>query len=144
MTLLLLEQRSGDALDRLHEQSEWHGPRLQAASELLTATASLMVEDEDRAVAALRRYLGDQQVHGISTPVLLVPAELRGSLVELATRSVPTEQLARLREVPAPLRFVSARAVLTPREGGRAGGTRRSHGQLLGDRRPISASRPTP
>jgi LuxR family maltose regulon positive regulatory protein len=116
-TLLLQEQRPDDALERLNGQAEWPGPRLLSAAELLTACASLMRRDEDLAAAALRRFLATSTVHGTTAALVLVPAELRSPLGQLAERvGADPHLLERFRDVPAPLRFGPARAVLTPRE----------------------------
>lgn len=117
VTLLLQEQRADEALERLNGQTDWHGPRLKAAAELLTACASLMRHDDDLATAALRRFLALSTVHGIITPVVLVPAELKPLLEQLAEEiGADAQLLTRLREMPAPLRFGPARSALTRRE----------------------------
>jgi LuxR family maltose regulon positive regulatory protein len=116
-TLLILEQRPEDAIERLNVSTDWNGPRLQAAAEILRACAWLMREDEDLAAAALTRFLAVYAVHGTRTPLLLVPAELREPLWTFADRlGVGPLALADLREVPSPLRIGLARAALTRRE----------------------------
>jgi LuxR family maltose regulon positive regulatory protein len=116
-TLLVLEGRPEQAIERLTGQRDWHGPRLQAASEVLTASAALMREDADVASAAMRRFLATHAVHGTLTPLVLVPAELRPALAELAEGAgADAAVLASIRGLPAPLRTGGARAALTQRE----------------------------
>ena len=115
--LLLQEQNADAVIDRLNAPTTDPGPRLLAAAELLTATAALLREDDALAEAALRRFLALHELHGVSSPVLLIPADHRESLWRLAERlGVDPHLLAGLRAVPSPLRVTSARVALTPRE----------------------------
>ncbi|CAN5358939.1 hypothetical protein BH10ACT7_BH10ACT7_30450 [soil metagenome] len=116
-TLLLQEQNSEQVIGRLSATVEDAGPRLSAATDLLTACAALLREDEALAEAALRRFLAIRDVHGVSTPVLLVPAEHRDRLWAFAARvGVDQEVIAALRSIPSPLRITASRIALTPRE----------------------------
>lgn len=116
-TLLLLEQRPDLAVERLAGRTAEAGPRVQAASELLLTSAALQTGETDLADAALRRFLATATVHGVVSPMLLVPAEHRGALRELAERiGADPELVERMRAVPAPLRPAPARATLTRRE----------------------------
>lgn len=116
-TLLLQEQNPERVIERLNATTGGAGPRLVAATDLLTAVASLLRGDEPLADAALRRFLAVHDVHGISTPVLLVPAEHRAVLWDFAARAgIPDDAIAGLRAVPAPLGVTGTRVELTPRE----------------------------
>lgn len=116
-TLSLLEQRPELVLEKLSGRSVDAGPRLQAASELLIAAASLRLGDRDVAEAALRRFLATSGVHGIHSPVVLVPRDHRAALWELAQQiGADADILERLSRMPAPFRPAPARATLTRRE----------------------------
>lgn len=115
--LLLQEQRPDQAIERLSAASGELGPRLHAAVELLTACASILRGDEALAAAALHRSISVLDVHGVSSPVLLVAAEHRDQLWAFAARSgVAPDLIAHLRAIPAPLHVIASRVVLTPRE----------------------------
>lgn len=115
--LLLVEQRPDLVVERLGGRADDAGPRLQAAGELLMATASLQRGDRDVAAAALRRFLATSAVHDVVSPVVLVPGDLRPALWELAEElGVDPARLDRLRAMPAPFRPAPARATLTRRE----------------------------
>lgn len=116
-TLLLQEQSHERVVERLSATASGAGPRILAASEILTATASLLRDDESLAEASLRRFLAIRDVHGVSSPVLLVTADHRERLWSFAERlGVDRETLSTLRAVPAPLTTTASRVVLTPRE----------------------------
>lgn len=116
-TLLLQEQNSDQVIERLSSTTADAGPRVLATGELLTACASLLRDDETLAEAALRRFAAIRDVHGVSSPVLLVPAEHREALWKFAARvGIDRDVIAALRGIPAPLRVTGARVVLTPRE----------------------------
>lgn len=116
-TLHLMEQRADEAVATANSRAEWGGPRLQAMAEILTASASLLRDDRALAETALRRFLATSAVHGLTTPIALVPAELRAPLAGLAAGiGAEPEIVARFEHVPAPLHFIAARASLTPRE----------------------------
>lgn len=116
-TLLLQEQSPEQVVERLSARAVGAGPRLLAAAELLTACASLLRDDAALAEAALRRFLAIREVHGLSTPVLLVPAEHRERLWSFAARvGIHPDVIATLRRVPSPLAVTASRVALTPRE----------------------------
>lgn len=115
--LLLQEQHADQVLQRLSAKSGATGPRLHAAAELLTASASLLRDDAELAESAFRRFLAVHALHGVVTPVLLIPAEHRAALWALAERlGTAPDVVAALRAVPAPLRVTALRISLTPRE----------------------------
>ncbi len=115
---LLLQEQSPDlVIERLRATSGDPGPRLRAATELLTACASLLRGDEALAAASLHRAIAVRDVHGVSSPVLLIPAEHRQPLWAFASRAgVDADVIAALRGIPSPLRVVATRVLLTPRE----------------------------
>lgn len=116
-TLLLQEQDPDRAIERLSAPAGDAGPRLLAAIELLTASASLLRGDEALAVAALRRFVAIHEVHGVATPVLLVPADHREALWAFAAGSgIDATVIDGLRAIPSPLRLTGSRVKLTPRE----------------------------
>ena len=79
--------------------------------------ASLRLGDEDLAAAALRRFLATISMHGLTSPVLLVPAGHREELWSLAGRlGVDPAALERVARTPSPVGAVVARVTLTPRE----------------------------
>lgn len=115
--LLLQEQSAEQVIARLSTLPAAAGPRLRAASELLIACAALLRDDEPLAEASVRRFLATAEVHGLLTPVLLVPAEHRETLWRFAARAGASEDaVAGFRAVPAPLRTAPVRVDLTPRE----------------------------
>ena len=104
-------------IERLTAGPRDGGPRLGAATDLLTASASLLRQDEALAEAAVRRFLAVRDVHGVTSPVLLVPEEHRAGLWDFAARvGIPAATVDGLRAIPAPLRVTGARVALTPRE----------------------------
>lgn len=115
--VLLIEQRPDLVVERLNGRRVDAGPRLQAASELLMASASIQLGDGDLAAAALRRFLATNAVHGTFSPVVLVPSEHRPALWALA-ESVGADPavIERMRGMPAPLHLAAPRMTLTPRE----------------------------
>lgn len=115
--LLLQEQRPDLVLEQLAGAPQNGGPRLQAAAEILMACASMQRGDEDLAETAVRRFVATVSVHGVVSPVLLVPAEQRETLWRFAAGiGVDADVLDRLRAVPAPFTMAAARVTLTPRE----------------------------
>ncbi|HEY4268636.1 MAG TPA: LuxR C-terminal-related transcriptional regulator [Galbitalea sp.] len=113
----LLEQRPDLVVEHLSGQRLPQAPRLQAASELLMACASLLRNDESVAETALRRFFAILHVHGTVSPVILVPAEYRSMLYEFAERTgAKGETLARLRSMPEPFHTTLTLPALTPRE----------------------------
>lgn len=115
--LLLLEGHPSTALERLNGLTV-AGPRLQAAAELLTASAAQQHGDAELARAALRRFLATSEVHGLTTTLLVLAEGHRPALWRLAAErdGTATELLDRLRAVPAPLRSGVVRVQLTRRE----------------------------
>jgi len=115
--VLLFEQRPDLAIERLTAAPSAAGPRLQAAADLLVASAALQSGDDDLADAAMRRFLATSSVDGVVSPVLLAPAEQRPALWELVARvGAAPDVVDRMRAMPAPFRLVAARASLTRRE----------------------------
>lgn len=115
--LLLQEQRPDLVVAQLAGAASNGGPRLQAATEILMASASLQRGDTALAAIALRRFVATVAVHGVVSPVLLVPAEHREALWQFAAGAgVDAAILQSLRAVPSPFRVASARVTLTPRE----------------------------
>lgn len=115
--VLLLEQRPELAADRLARAGELPGPRLQAAADVLVATISSLAADDEVAERALRRFLAAGAVHGVSSPLVLIPAAYRGALFELGERLGASEEtLEHLRALPAPFEATGTRVVLTRRE----------------------------
>lgn len=115
--LLLVEQKPEEALNVLSAHRGRRGARLEAASELLTAWAALDQGDEQLAAAALRRFLAVSEVHGVVSPMMLIPADERARLALLAHRvKADPDLIERLLALPSPLRSGVVRVALTPRE----------------------------
>jgi LuxR family maltose regulon positive regulatory protein len=113
---LLVQQKAPElTIARLSALPPDAGPRLQASAELLTAAAALLRGDETLAAASVRRFLATSAVHGLTTPVLLVPADQREALWRFAG-TVDPDAVAALGRLPAPLPGSVARVALTPRE----------------------------
>jgi LuxR family maltose regulon positive regulatory protein len=116
-TLLLQEEDPARVIERLSTSVEGAGPRILAATELLAACASVLRDDTALAEAALRRFLAIHDVHHVSTPVLLIPADHRDRLWQFAEAAgVDPAVIAALSAIPAPLRVTGGRVALTPRE----------------------------
>jgi LuxR family transcriptional regulator, maltose regulon positive regulatory protein len=115
--LLLLEQRPDLALEKLGGTTPDAGPRLTAAADLLRASASLELGDRPLAEAALRRFAAIAEVHGTTSPLVLLPSARREALLQLAEDlGVGAESIERWRGMPAPFPPAAARVSLTPRE----------------------------
>jgi LuxR family maltose regulon positive regulatory protein len=116
-TVLLQQQDAEQAIVRLSAIPAGAAPRLRASAELLTACAALLRGDEPLTETSLRRFLATAELHALTSPVLLVPAEYRERLWRFAAQlDVDPQALAGLRAVPAPLRVAPVRIALTPRE----------------------------
>lgn len=115
--LLLREQRPDLAIEQLNGGVQDLGPRLRGAAEILMACASLLRDDEDLAEQALRRFAATSSVHGIVSPVVLIPAEFRDRLLGFAEKlGLDAGLVDRIRRIPAPFRAAGERVTLTPRE----------------------------
>jgi LuxR family maltose regulon positive regulatory protein len=115
--LLLLEQRPDRVLERLGRPRSRTGPRLQAAADVLAASAALQLGDVEAAGIALRRFLAAMALHGVASPFGLIPAEQRPALLALAERGgADAATLELLAAVPAPFRTTAPAVLLTRRE----------------------------
>lgn len=116
-SLLLLEQRPDLAVERLAARTVVGGPRIEAAADLLLASASLQLGDDPVAELAVRRFAAVAELHGALSPLVLLPIDHREAVIRLAERvGIDSGMRARWSRMPAPLPLGASRVTLTPRE----------------------------
>lgn len=119
MLLQLLTGKAAEAASEYSASVLAHGnnPRTRAALHLLGAVASLRLGSDANALRLLRKAAIVHQATGVRTHLLLVPAEDRGPLLQLAESSGDSEIVEMLSiEVPTSLSNMHLPAELSPRE----------------------------
>jgi LuxR family maltose regulon positive regulatory protein len=117
--LMLIGRRPELAFPRLMRiQPTEHDARMRAARDILLVCSALHVGDRDAAATALNRYASNALANGLTSPLLLVPAELRAELLAFGDSlgDAAAASLMRLAGFPEIFRLSRMRVSLTPRE----------------------------
>ena len=117
--LMLIGRRPELAFPRLMRiQPGEHDARMRAARDILLVCSALQSGDRDATATALNRYASNAIANGLTSPLLLVPAELRAELLAFGDSlgGAAAKSLVHLAGFPKIFRLSRMRVSLTPRE----------------------------